>query len=177
MAHALIVVDVQNGFVNRRSEHVVHHVVEATKLAADADLSIYFTRFINDPGSPWEQFIHWERLRSAPEIDLHSEILPLTPLGTVVDKRSYSSVVGEVRAAIEARRFETVAVCGIATDGCVLKTAVDLFEAGVRPIILTDAVASHAGEEVHEAGLLLARRFIGREQVLTIDEWRDQLQI
>jgi len=61
--------------------------------------------------------------------------------------------------------------CGIATDGCVLKTAVDLFEAGIRPVVLTDAVSSHAGDEVHQAGLLLISRFIGGEQLVTSEEW------
>jgi nicotinamidase-related amidase len=56
-------------------------------------------------------------------------------------------------------------LCGIATDGCVLKSAVDAFERGIEPVVVTDACASHAGREIHEAGLLLLARFIGPGQL------------
>lgn len=57
-------------------------------------------------------------------------------------------------------------MCGIASDGCVLKTAVDVFEQGIVPVVLKDLTASHAGEAVHEAGILLISRFIGQDQVV-----------
>jgi hypothetical protein len=36
--------------------------------------------------------------------------------------------------------------------------------------ITSDACASHAGEEIHNAGLLLISRFIGKRQVLPLQE-------
>ena len=48
-----------------------------------------------------------------------------------------------------------------------LKTAVDAFERDLTPWIIEDACASHAGLEPYSAGLLVARRFIGRSQVIT----------
>jgi nicotinamidase-related amidase len=50
--------------------------------------------------------------------------------------------------------------------GCVLKTAVDAFERDLTPWIIEDASASHAGVAAHEAGLLVARRFIGGRQIV-----------
>jgi hypothetical protein len=38
------------------------------------------------------------------------------------------------------------------------------------PWVITDASASHAGEVVHEAGLLVARRFIGTGQLIEASE-------
>jgi nicotinamidase-related amidase len=49
----------------------------------------------------------------------------------------------------------------------VLKTAVDAFERDLTPWIVQDACASHAGPEPHNAGLLVARRFIGRSQIIS----------
>ena len=65
--------------------------------------------------------------------------------------------------------IEQADLCSIGTDGCVLKTAVDLFEAGIRPLVLADFCASHGGPACHEAGLLLLRRFIGARQVVEAD--------
>jgi nicotinamidase-related amidase len=173
MSHTdlLIVIDVQNGFVNDRSKHALPGVVAAITAAREGGVPIFFTRFINDEGSSWETLIGWKRLRTSPEIELHDEIADLAKPDEIVDKRSYSSFIGEIETHVSLTGARTVALCGIATDGCVLKTAVDLFESGVRPVILTDAVSSHAGDAVHEAGLMLLSRFIGREQLVTTEEW------
>ena len=55
-------------------------------------------------------------------------------------------------------------ICGIDTEGCVLKTAVDLFDAGVRPVVLVVACASTGGDELHRIGLRTMRRLIGERQ-------------
>jgi nicotinamidase-related amidase len=174
MSHSgqiLIVVDMQNGFINGKSRHIIGAVGRAVAAARQNGVPIFFTRFQNLEGSAWERLIGWSRLREPPETDLHPDVAPWARPEEIVDKAQYSSLVGPVAAAVESGHVVSVALCGIATDGCVLKTAVDLFEAGVRPLILTDAVASHAGEDVHNAGLLLAGRFIGRSQLVSIDTW------
>lgn len=166
----LIVVDVQNGFVNSKSEDALPGIRNAIKHARSLGIPIFFTRFINERGSSWESLIGWNRLQSSPEIDLHPAVASSARPEEIVDKTTYTSLVGPIEQAVAGAPV-TVALCGIATDGCVLKTAVDLFEMGARPVVLTDAVASHAGDEIHEAGLQLMRRFIGRDQLTTTDEW------
>jgi nicotinamidase-related amidase len=77
------------------------------------------------------------------------------------------------------RGADTVVVCGIATDSCVLATAIDLFEYGLRPIVVKDACGSHAGRKAHEAGLFIIERFIGSKQLvmssdLLSEEWTSE---
>ena len=127
------------------------------------------TKFINEPGSSWETLVHWSRLRSAPETDLHEGVRSLfegSDRVDVVEKVTYSSLNLETLEILEALSPARVLICGIATDGCVLKTAVDVFEKGLIPIVLADLCASHAGDEIHKAGLLLTGRFIGRDQLV-----------
>lgn len=162
----LIVVDVQNGFVNSRSEHVVQPIAEFMRRWAETRGPVIATRFHNPPGSAWERLIHWKRLRESPEVDLEPRVeASLADIsGAACDKTSYSSLTPEVEELLAG--YSKVFLCGIATDGCVLKTAVDLFETGRTPYVLRDLCASHAGQEVHEAGLLLLSRFIGSDQVI-----------
>lgn len=165
----LIVVDVQNGFVNQNSEHVVKPIAAFLEAWLSAGNEAVLTRFINDPGSAWERLIHWTRLRTSPEIDLCPEIqsaIEGKDCVSVVDKRSYSSLIDPVNEMLVGKKPDRVLVCGIATDSCVLKTAVDLFEQGYTPLVLEDLCASHAGREVHDSGLLLISRFIGRDQIV-----------
>jgi nicotinamidase-related amidase len=57
--------------------------------------------------------------------------------------------------------FERVFILGIDTDMCVLKIAMDFFDIGIEPIVLTDCCASTAGLQAHLAGLAVLSRNIG----------------
>jgi nicotinamidase-related amidase len=173
MSDLLIVVDMQNGFVNERSKRVVRPTANFLQSWLERGGSAVVTRFINPPGSKWEDLIHWKRLRESPEIDLVQEIAeviaPFISLGQVliVDKSSYTSLTQSVIDHIEAQRAKDIYLCGVDTDACVLKTAVDVFEYNdLRPFVLTDLCASSAGESVHDAGLLLVGRYIGTRQMI-----------
>ena len=67
---------------------------------------------------------------------------------------------------VEGGGWQNLVICGIATESCVCKTAVDAFERGFTPWVLTDAIARHAGPAVHGAGLLVISRFIGARQLV-----------
>lgn len=165
---ALVVVDMQRGFVNDRSRHVVPVVTNLVRRWQAAGGDTVFTRYFNYEHSQYERLIHWSRMRESPETDLVEELLPCLTAerSFVVDKTIYSLFTDEGAALVRQHGWTDLLVCGIATDGCVLKTAVDAFEAGYTPWVLRDACASHAGFALHEAGLLLTGRFIGRDQVL-----------
>jgi nicotinamidase-related amidase len=176
MTSPLIIIDVQNGFINENSHQVVSRIVSFAENRLAIGGRVIASRFINEPGSQWEKLMHWTRLREAPEIDLAPSLLNLAevnPQMQVVDKKIYSSLTSEVMSSISAGSDSEVLLCGIATESCVLKTAVDLFERGFRPIVLSDLCASHAGHTVHEAGLMVLGRFIGSEQVMRSEEYSD----
>lgn len=165
----LIVVDMQNGFVNSRSNGVVEPLRDFLASWIKRGLPVILTRFINLPGSQWETLIHWTRLQESPETDLNPLIAGVVdgqPNVHIVDKTTYSSLNPEVLSILAELKPERLLLCGIASDGCVLKTAVDAFEQGFVPVVLKDLIASHAGQAVHEAGLLLISRFIGQDQVV-----------
>lgn len=170
MTHAptpLIVVDVQNGFVSEHAEHVVAPIARLVDRWFAAGQPVIFTKFINEPGSQWETLIHWRRLRTPPETDLHAKLADHVDSGLVAEKHSYTSLTPEVLSYLGNDLPHTVYLAGIATDGCVLKTAVDLFERGVRPVVVEDCCASHAGPELHAMGLRLIGRFIGGDQIVS----------
>ena len=161
---ALIVIDMQNGFLGEKSRHVIPSVLELVQQFKSRGLPIVFTRFHNEPNSQYEKLIGWKRLRSSPETELTKELVPYAEL--VVDKEIYSAFTPNFAETVREKGWNTLIVCGVATDGCVLKTAVDAFERGLLPIVVEDACSSHAGAEVHQAGLMLIGRFIGKAQVM-----------
>lgn len=163
----LLVTDMQNGFVREQSAHVVPIVVDLVRRWQANNGDTLFTRYLNYPGSPFERFFGWQRLQSSPEIDIVPELQPYLDHGMVLDKRIYSPFTPETERLFEQRGWNVFYFCGIATESCVLKGAVDAFERNLTPWLIADASASHAGPEAHAAGLLVARRFIGPSQVIS----------
>jgi len=163
----LVVVDVQNGFVTEHSQPVVPIIADLVRRWQAAHGDVVFTRYLNYSGSPFERLIGWSKMIDAPETDLVAELTPhVGPQTPVIDKYIYTLFTPEGTQLIDERGWTDLYVCGIDTEICVLKTAVDAFEHDLTPWILKDACASHSGPEAHAAGLFIAGRFIGTNQII-----------
>ncbi|MET7800498.1 isochorismatase family cysteine hydrolase [Streptomyces decoyicus] len=173
---ALVVIDLQNGFVNHHSRHAVPAVSDLVAHWSDTGRPVIFTRYFNHPGSPYERFFQWDRLQEPPETEIAPEFADqaLSAYATI-DKTGYTLFTPEATDLIRETGWTDLVFCGIATESCVLKSAADAFEHGYAPWIVTDACASDAGPEVHDAGLVVARRLIGEGQLITRDHVMRQI--
>ncbi|MFF1358784.1 isochorismatase family cysteine hydrolase [Streptomyces sp. NPDC058297] len=173
----LFVIDVQNGFVNDRSRHVVPVIADLIDRWETAGGPVLFSRYFNHPDSPFVRLLGWTALQDTPETDIVPELTEpaarAATAGLIVDKVTYSAFTPETLADFARRGWTDAILCGIATDSCVLKTAADAFEAGITPWIVTDACASEAGPDVHQAGLTVARRLIGSRHLVTTQDVAD----
>ncbi len=156
---ALLVVDVQYGFIGPFTDHIPA-IVEGLLPRYPLTLA---TRFYNPAGSNYRRLIGWDRL------DRVSEDFPLafTPLPdtVVIDKPIYTCVTPSFLELLDRECIDEVHICGIDTDICVLKCAVDLFEHERVPVVLAHACATNAGPELHRAALAILKRYIGSGQV------------
>ena len=80
------------------------------------------------------------------------------PNAIVFDKKGYSSYLAKMK------KFSEIHLCGFDTDACVYKTALDLIEHGIRPIVLKDYCFS-SNKSFHEMGLKLLERNIGKNNI------------
>jgi len=159
----LLIIDVQAGFINPSTAHIP----EAIERLQGRFATVFASRFENAPDSP---FRRWKGLaRFAPGMPETALAFAPRADAAVFAKAGYSAATDAVIAAAKAADLP-VHLCGIATDNCVLATAIGLFEAGIRPIVIADACASHAGPDYHEAGLLLLKRLLGEAQILSAAE-------
>ncbi len=164
---ALVVIDMQRGFVRPETAWVVPAVADFVRRWQEAGGATIFTRFINEPGSLFEQLLQWTSVTTAPETDLVDELEPYVAKATaVIDKPAYTLFTAEGAEVVDKGGWTDLVFCGLTTESCVLKGAVDAFERGLSPWILTDLSAAHAAG-AQEAGLLVARRYIGRNQLIT----------
>ena len=157
---ALLIIDVQVGFVNDATRHIVPRVEEIQKQYPH----VYATRFINAEGSPYRKILNWHQFYA----DSDDVPLAFQPVdrAVIMDKNIYTCVDDAFLEGLRSKGVEEVAICGIDTDACVSACAVDLFENGFKPILLSEACASHAGVEYHEAALRILARLIGKNQIV-----------
>ncbi len=141
MKITLLIIDVQKSSVTRSE---IASGIE--KLQYDYEV-VYVSKFTNQ-GSPILPLLNWS--------GYEDESLAFQPReGAIIySKTGYTSYLPEMRG------FDEVHLCGFDTDACVYKTAMDLVEQGVRPVILKDYCFSTTGE-FHEMGLRLLERNIG----------------
>jgi nicotinamidase-related amidase len=169
----LAVIDMQKGFINEHSGHIVENVDALARICQDLSIPIVFTRFFNLAGSQYETLIGWDRVHDEPETDIIDELLPLVE--ALIDKNFYTAITREFIELVQQNDWKTIILCGIATESCVLKTATDAFELGLRPIVISDACASDMGHNSHSAGLLVLKSLIGTNQIMTTNELLNSL--
>lgn len=160
MRKALLIVDVQNGFVNEKTKHIPLLV---EKLQYDYDL-VVATRFINLPNSPYRSLIKWEHL--SPETDEIELAFSPKEGAIVIDKYIYTCIDEQFLLLLKDNGIDVVDICGIDTDICVTKCAVDLFERKITPHVLKDYCATHADADIQEAALVILARYIGKSQIV-----------
>jgi nicotinamidase-related amidase len=163
MPNPLLVVDVQLGFLNHYTQHIPERVAQL--LTRSFYEPVLFTRFVNAPESAYRRFLDWHECAEPPQTDLAPEILPFVNEELVFAKPGYAGISDELADYLIENGFEEVAITGIDTDMCVLKVAMDIFDLGIRPIVLTDCCASTAGLQSHLAGLAILARNIGADQL------------
>lgn len=162
MPRAIIIIDVQNGFINPATANIPGKI-KALLDAVTFEHRI-FTQFFNPPGSPYEKLLHWTRLRSDDEVAIVSELLPYPTIA--FRKPIYSCLSPDFLNYTKKHRIREFYLAGIDTDSCVLKSAVDLFEQGFKPMVLADCCMSHGGRAPHDAALTILPRFIGGDQLI-----------
>ncbi len=160
MNEALLIVDVQKGFVNERTKHIPNLIEH---LQYDYDIVIA-TRFINLPNSAYRRLINWNNLSpNSDEVELAFQ----PKQGTfIIDKYNYSCLNDEFLSILNENEINSIDLCGMDLDICVTKCAVDLFEHDVVPYVLKDYCATNADEQIKSTALKILARFIGKSQII-----------
>ena len=158
---ALILVDLQEGFLRENTAHLRQPVQEL--VSSGAFSVIVATRFLNRAGSLWETVIGWAGLMTAGEQALGVELPHETVL---IDKSSYSLPAAVISDLGNKFAKGSVYLAGIETDVCVAVIAAQLFDHGIPGIVLADYTASARGESHQEHALVTLSRIVGRNRVV-----------
>ncbi|MBH8566961.1 cysteine hydrolase [Nostoc sp. CENA67] len=163
MKSCLFIIDIQNGFITQNTIHILPRV----KFLLEQNIFEYviFTRFINTPNSPYVKYLNWHEFISPIEQKIVGEIEPFAQI--IVDKTIYTACNQETLDLLNQMKIQKVFICGIDTDSCVLKTAIDFFEKNINPYVLEYYSASTGGDKLHQAAILVLSQMIGINNIVT----------
>ncbi len=196
---ALIVIDVQNGFVSKggsydelrmdisRYQQVVPNISKLIRLCRRVEIPIFYTQAVREKsGIDLLTNTHRilpksreERIRKKPicvigtwDADIVDEIKP-SPMDHIVIKRRDSAFQDtEISVWLESIGIDTLMFCGIDTSICVEASLRDAFNEGYDVILISDATAS--GNIKHsESTLEVVRDYYGL--VMDLEEFARHL--
>ena len=132
MNRLLLVIDVQNDFINEHTKNILTEIKELVD-SNKYDLTA-FTRFINDENSIWYKKLNYKGCMTKEG----QAIAINTKNNKVFDKNIYTAVNDELKKYIQKNNISKIYLCGFDTDAGVQKTAIDLFEQNYDVYVLKD---------------------------------------
>lgn len=153
----LLIIDPQQGFISPSTSHLEElwsRVLTDHRRMFD---TVVATRFVNLSGSAFHRSGWHEMGTQSPDIELVEGVR-----GRVDETfdRSVYPVPG-FTIPIEPGEVTDLYIAGVDTDACVMATALNLYTAMIRPIILADLCGSSGGDVYHRKALDLLRRNLG----------------
>ena len=118
--------------------------------------------FINDDNSNFYRILNYKGCMTEKDRNIVID----TKNYKIIEKRVYTAYNDELKLYIDSNNFETIYLCGIDTDACVLKTALDLFENNLDVKVIEDCSMSHSGIEYHNSAINMLRKLIGNQNVI-----------
>jgi len=161
----ILIIDMQEGFLSEETEKVRERICALIQQPF-FDFKIA-TIYQNTPDSPLVKIRNWDRFFSVNEQKLEETVEKCSD--AVVYKQKYSAFNEQLISVIRNNNGgalpQEIFIAGIDTECCVLATALEVFEYGIRPIVLADYCGTTAGKEYHAAGLVSMSSLIGGNNI------------
>lgn len=157
MKKALLVIDVQNYFINEHTKYIPSKI--ASFIERGRFEFVLFFRFVNSDSSNFVRDLKWKQMFASPDIDIVQELQKFTIDTNVFSKTSFSALQSqEVASYLDTNKITSLFICGFDTDGCVLATAMDAFDKGYKVRVLQDLCGSHHGVQYHQNAIEIIKR-------------------
>ncbi|WP_372698744.1 cysteine hydrolase family protein [Arthrobacter sp. JSM 101049] len=168
----LVVIDMQEAFRRPGQWHVPRYDEAATRI--DRLLPLFgdplFTRFVPDPAEPgsWGAYYdRWDQMRLPPEDAVWGMVLPGYDGGATLDLPTFGKW-GTAMAGLVPVGGELI-LTGVATDCCVLSTALAAVDAGRFVTVVTDACAGQ-DDAAHDGAVELMGLLSPMVRLVTCDQ-------
>lgn len=159
----ILLVDIQEGYMNEELRTLPKDIEKHVK-NYDYDLVIA-TRFINK-----NDLLHRSDIHIKDMTVFSSKAKLVEPIDKIADivlmKSTYTSYTIDVAKLLEKKDVKQVYIAGLNTETSILATALDLFDKGIKPVVLSHLCNTTNGKRINEAALEILRIAVGDECIL-----------
>ncbi len=183
--NALLIIDMQqeDGFVLENLDRVVAHTAALLDTARHQRTPVIYTRHINQADG--SDLPHGEPPAAdggpgsyragTRQVEIIGSLRP-QPGELIIDKGRYSAFHRtDLDARLKAMEVNTLIVCGVLTDVCVLTSVFDAFALGYRVRLVSDACTTTT-EAGHYSALLILANWVYALEILTTTECQRALE-
>jgi nicotinamidase-related amidase len=164
---ALVVIDIQNGFMNHSTNHIPEQLNRFINNYGYSFHKIIATQYVNNENTPCYIFEGWkdcmEGSKDAELIDFKHDV--------VFKKPVYSCYNDEFKKYLKENDINELYMCGVNTGCCVLHSAFDSYNDLVSTYILADLCGSTSGFQPHLNALQVLRECITKQRVIDTTDY------
>ena len=159
MNKLLLVIDMQNQFMNDNTVFLIDKINNLIK--ENKFDNIVFTRFINNKDN-----MFYKKLGYTGCSEKGTREIVIETSETILDKTVYTALNVDLKQYIINNDIDEIYLCGIDTECCILKTALDMFEEDYNVYVLKDYCACTHGIERHDNAIKILERNIGKKYII-----------
>lgn len=164
MRKALVIVDMQNEFINQHTKDLVPKILEYVK-ANNFD-TIIGTAYVNHENTACFRFEGWNKCWiGTDEAKIVDEINKIVDITFYKDR--YSCWNKEFKDYIEINEIDELYFVGVNTGCCVLHSVYDAYNDLYECRVVSDLCGSTSGLESHECAIRILKECITKERVIT----------
>ena len=161
MLRGLLIVDVQNYFINKNTQQVpalIKKLIEVNRFPV-----IVFSQFINTPISNFVKQLNFSGCMRPPYSNIVDELRPWIKKDNVFIKNTYSIFANpRCEDYLKKKGVEELVIVGLDTDYCILADSFNAFDRGYKVTVIADCCASSTnGPTGHQAALEIIRKNLG----------------
>lgn len=150
---ALIIVDVQSGFLNDRNKYIIDII---KTLIGNTSYDFYVeSAFHAEKGSLWEKQTNWTlpKDKNSKTVEELSALLS-NKSHLHMEKQTKSTFKGipDLDNKLKKRGIEEVHIVGLDANDCILATAYEAFDLGYFTYVIEECTESSSSEEIRDVG-------------------------
>jgi len=162
MKKALIIIDVQKGFINKLTGKLPSKIKDFIEKNKENYDLIIFTKYLNHKDSNFVKNLKWKGFMREKETSIVDKLKEFINKKNLFTKDTYGSFVdNKLLNLLNKNKIERVDLAGIDTENCVLTFARDAFDRGFSVAVIKNLCASHSNLRLHKAALDIIKDNIG----------------
>ncbi len=165
MSQLLLIIDMQEGFRSKQTDQITPII---QKLSNSFKGPALYSMFVNQKSSLFENQLEWMCFQDTKDQKILDELNNETI--QTISHTGYTVLTDELKTWIKDNSIQSVYLSGVYTDVCITKTAMDLFDNGIKAFIIKDACHSLHGEQHHNITIDSLSHILGKDQIITSRE-------